>query len=84
MSLLTIFGVGVGLACCNHQNQEEIIQKDGSFYAVPYQQYAKPRDKVFGDLIDRAEAEQTRIDSKKTRFITPLKIKVGGVNDERR
>lgn len=84
MSVSLIVGVGVGLACCEPQAQEAVIQKDGSFYAVPYQQYAEPRDKVFGDLIKRAKDEQSRIDSKKTKLLTPLTIKVGGSSNEKR
>lgn len=84
MSLSLIIGVGVGLACCEPQAQEAVIQKDGSFYAVPYQQYAEPRDKLFGDLVRRAKAEQSRIDSKKTNRLTPLTIKVGGSSNENR
>lgn len=84
MSLLLIAGVGVGLACCEPQAQEAVIQKDGSFYAVPYHQYADPRGKVFGDLIQRAKAEQSRIDSRKTNLLTPLTIKVRGASNEKR
>lgn len=84
MSTSLIAGVGIGLACCTPQVQEAVIQKDGSFYAVPIQEYSEPRDKVFGELVERAKDEQSRIDSKKTRLMTPLTIKVGGSRDEKR
>lgn len=84
MLLPLIVGVVAGFSCCAPHAKEVVIQKDGSFYAVPIHQYAEPRDKVFGDLIDRAKTEQSRIDSKKTTLLTPLKIKVGGSSNEKR